>query len=413
MKCIVANPNIAPHVKESVLAYQENDLLKTFYTTFFEHSKYPLTNFLGTILPALKKEFKRRSFEELPYHFIKAYPYKELLRVFAARKLNPVLTDKIWEWAEHSFDRWVAMQLKADIDFIHVTENACLSTLKKAKQLNITSFYEQPSIHHLSYTDIVKNQHLKYPIFLKNEMNTVHDLHGKRRDQRRDDELFLADKIICNSTFTKKSLIKAGLPEDNIITVPLGFPVVSPLVKEKKIGEKIIFMYAGNLSIGKGSHILLETWKELKLNKKHVELWLVGKNHLPETFLTGLDDNVKFFGNIPRTDLMDTYGNAHVFVHPTLADGFGMVITEAMACGLPVIATYNCAGPDIITDKKNGLLIPADDKNALKDAISWCLSNQSKLIEMGIEAKQKAASYSWADYRKKLVEQVITNLSYK
>lgn len=409
MKGIISNPNIAPHVKESVLAYHEAGLLEVFYTSFFEHSQYRLTNILG-LVPNLKREFKRRSFEELPYHLIKAKPLKELLRVFASRKLSPILTDKIWEWSELSFDKWVASNIKRDLSFIHVTEHAALATLKKARQFNVFSFYEQPSIHHQSFTEIVKNQILKYPVFKTEATSLLHNETAARRNKRRDEELRLANKIICNSTFTKNSLIKSGITPSAILTIPLGFPLVCKESSTQK-QEKIIFMYAGNLSLGKGSHILLQAWKELKINDKHAELWLVGKNHLPKIFLEGLGNNVKFFGNIPRTDLMKMYQNASVFVHPTLADGFGMVITEAMSSGLPVIATYNCAGPDIIDHQKNGLLIPADDVDSLKNMINWCLSNQSQLIEMGVEAKQKASSYSWADYRKNLVEQVIANLS--
>lgn len=410
MKGILANPNIGPHAKESVLAYYENNLLDTFYTTFFEHSKYPLSNFLGFIAPSLKQEFKRRSFEELPYHFIKSYPFKELMRVFAARKLNPLLTDKIWEWAELSFDKWVASKIHKDLTFIHVYEHGALASLQQAKKLNVKCFYEQPSIHHRSFTEIIKNQLLKYPAFNTKVINLLHDENAVRRNQRRDQELILADKIICNSTFTKNSLIKAGVNENNIITVPLGFPIANETILPKDSVKKIIFMYAGNLSLGKGSHILIEAWKDLKLNHKQAELWLIGKNNLPAAFLIGLNDTIKFINNVPRSDLMKIYQKAHVFIHPTLADGFGMVITEAMSCGLPVIATYNCAGPDIITEKGNGLLIEADNKEAIKNSIIWCLTNQTKLIEMGIEARNKARSYPWSAYRKDLAEQVIKNI---
>lgn len=411
MKGIVANSNIAPHVKESVLAYQENDMLDMFFTTFYEHSKYPLTQVLGKIFPSLKKEFRRRSFEELPYEKIRGYPFKELLRVFAARKLDPVLTDKIWEWGEHSYDRWVANQLYPDLDFAHVTENACLQTLERAKKLNIPAFYEQPSIHHQTFTTIFKIQHELYPIFKQNKMTLVHEEHGERRNKRRDDELKLADYIICNSSFTKTSLLAAGVDSNKILTVPLGFPlVVNEETVVKKINGPLIFLYAGNLSLGKGTHILLDTWKKLNFPPNKAVLWLVGKNHLPETFTHSLGNNVIFFGNIPRADLMDLYTKAHAFVLPTLADGFGMVITEAMSRGLPVIATQNCAGPDLITSGQDGLIIPANDQNALAETLNWCIMNPIRLAEMGIEAKNRAKKYSWAEYRKNLVNTVKAKL---
>jgi len=412
LKGIVSNPNIAPHVKESVLAYQENHLLANFYTTFIEHSKYPLSRVLSFIFPNLIKEFKRRSFEELSYHLVKTKPCQELLRVAAARKLNPIITDKIWERNELSFDRWVASKLKEDLSFVHVTEHAALATIKKAKNINIKIFYEQPSIHHQEFTKIINNQLIKYPAFDTEAIKLLNNSDSFRRNQRRDEELSLADFIICNSTFTKNSLINAGIKETNILTIPLGFPEVKiKTIKPKKV-DQLIFISAGNLSLGKGSHILLQAWQDLSLLPDQAELWLIGKNNLPAAFMHELPQNIKFFGNIPRNELMEMYTKAHILVHPTLADGFGMVISEAMSCGIPVITTHNSAGPDIIIHEKSGLLINADDKLALKNSILWCLQHKTELIEMGNQALKTAAAYPWAAYRKNLVSQVQNSLKF-
>lgn len=411
LKGIVSNPNIAPHVKETVLAYEEYNLLKAFYTTFVEHSRYPLSILLSIIFPNLKKEMKRRSFEELSYDFIKTKPYYELIRVISARKLYPIITDRIWERSELSFDKWVAKNLRKEMDFIHVTEHAALATLKKAKDLKITTFYEQPSIHHSAFSKILQTQLTDYQDFNTKSIILLHNADSKRRNIRRDEELSIADYVICNSSFSKKSLISAGINKDKIIVLPLGFPDTELTTPITKKNLQIIFLSAGNLSVGKGSHLLIESWKELKLSD--TELWFVGKNNLPEKFMTQLPSSIKFFGNVPRQDLMNMFEKVNVLIHPTLADGFGMVISEAMSHGVPVIATTNCAGPDIIEHHISGLIIPANDKISLKKSIIWCLENPEKLNEMGEQALKKAKSYPWSEYRRRLAAEVSTALKYR
>ncbi|MGO4876819.1 glycosyltransferase family 4 protein [Pedobacter psychrotolerans] len=399
MKGIISNPNIAPHIKENVLAYQQSGLLKNFFTTFIEHPKYPLSRILMFFFPHLTKEFKRRSFEELSYNLVKTKPYRELFRVFSSRKLNALFTDRIWEQNELSFDSWVAKNLNRDLDFVHVTEHAALATLKRAKSLGITSFHEQPSIHHTVFSKIINGQLKTYTDFNSESIQLLYDSNSIRRNQRRDEELLLADYVICNSTFTKKSLVIAGVKEQKILVIPLGFPEVEHHYSASKNTSKIIFLAAGNLSVGKGSHILIEAWKEMQSLPSGAELWFVGQNNLPVTFMKGLPDTIKFFGNIPRPDLMKMYTKAHVLIHPTLADGFGMVISEAMSCGLPVITTFNSAGPDIIEPYKNGLLINSNDKSAIQKSVVWCIENKYKLGEMGRQALHKAESYPWSAYR--------------
>jgi glycosyltransferase involved in cell wall biosynthesis len=401
----VACPNIAPFISESVLAYQEAGYLDKFYTTFFNHKDYPLTRTLIKLFPQLEKDFKRRDINEIEYALISGKPFKELLRVFSARKLNPIITDKIWEWSELNFDKWVASKLHPQLTSIHTYEHAALSTLKRAKQLGITSFYEQPSQHHALFRSIVQEQIKKYPEFNTNQIKLLYDAKSVRRNFRRDEELKICDFILCNSTFTKNSLISAGITEEKIITIPYGFPETSPTLEQTPQSDKVIFMNAGNHNLRKGIHLLYGAWKACDFRDK-AELWMIGKNQLPNYFLKGLPENIKFIPNIPRTELMELYSKANVFILPTLADGFGMVISEAMSKGVPVITTYNSGGPDIIEDKKNGLLIPPNDIEAISSALKWSVENKHRLAEMGIRAYEKASSYPWSTFRKNLTSKI-------
>lgn len=91
-----------------------------------------------------------------------------------------------------------------------------------------------------------------------------------------------------------------------------------------------------------------------------------------------------------------------VLVFPTLFDGFGMVISEAMSQGTPVIATYNSAGPDLIEHGRNGWLVEAGSSPALQATIQELINNPAAIARAGVEAMETAGLRPWAVFRQEL-----------
>ena len=87
---------------------------------------------------------------------------------------------------------------------------------------------------------------------------------------------------------------------------------------------------------------------------------------------------------------------------PTIADGFGLVHLEAMACGVPVITTENCGS--VVDHNKDGLIIPIRDPIAIADAIIKIVENRNLRDKMSRAAKIKASKYTWSQYKKRLLE---------
>ena len=87
---------------------------------------------------------------------------------------------------------------------------------------------------------------------------------------------------------------------------------------------------------------------------------------------------------------------------PTLSDGFGLVVAEAMAHGLPVITTDQAGAADLVTPD-NGLIVPAADPRALADALQWCLDNRDRLQAMRFHALETARRRQWPDFRRDLI----------
>jgi len=124
------------------------------------------------------------------------------------------------------------------------------------------------------------------------------------------------------------------------------------------------------------------------------ELRLVGGGQQPEPLPPG----VVCLGQTLREALLREMSEADVFVFPSLFEGFALVILEAMAVGLPVITTPNTAGPDLIEDGKEGLIVPAGDANALREAMQSLLHNPERARSMGRAAHEKAKEFTWERY---------------
>ena len=111
-----------------------------------------------------------------------------------------------------------------------------------------------------------------------------------------------------------------------------------------------------------------------------------------------INAHVRFMGAVSRDELRARYQASHVFVFPSYFEGFGLVLLEAMACGLPVITTDRDRGIDIL-DGKTGQLVAAGDMDALVESLRWFSKNRNELPAMRNAARAKAEQYTWRKYR--------------
>jgi glycosyltransferase involved in cell wall biosynthesis len=179
----------------------------------------------------------------------------------------------------------------------------------------------------------------------------------------------------------------------------------------------VTFAYVGRLVSGKGLDQLLDAFAGLKRESTHdVSLLLVGDG-ADEARLRkrcaqeGLDD-VVFAGFHDDAALPQLYAAADVFVFPTLGETFGMVVLEAMACGLPVIST-SAAGEirERIDEGVNGFVVPPADPKALRARMELLASDASLRARMGEAARAKVAGQSpavWAEAFEGAVEKILS-----
>ena len=168
---------------------------------------------------------------------------------------------------------------------------------------------------------------------------------------------------------------------------------------EQKYGDQVV--YAGVLIPRKGVHFLLDAFAKVNREVPTARLLLVGN---PENAqyaqslrdqVEGLELNgtVAFQNHEPQRELGRRIARARVFVLPSLSEGLGRVVVEAMACGTPVIGSRVGGIPEMIEDSVTGFLVPPGHVEALADRIRWVLSHREEAQEMGQRARESAKAF--------------------
>ncbi|WNZ27306.1 glycosyltransferase family 4 protein [Leptolyngbya sp. NK1-12] len=414
MSVTLAHLMPAPFVQQVGRALFEAEMLDQFATTLVDH---PDTAWLKTahrfaklLKFDLAHQLSRRAVSEFPVSLVKSYALPELLRLLVARiDQDKRLTDVVFHWGLNQFDHWVAKQIPGS-QAVYGYEYGCLATFQAAKQQNIARIYDVPSPEHDFVENLLEKEFRKFPE-LQSPYRQYCRARQEIRTERRRQEWQLADLIIANSEFTKASYVAAGVDENKVRVVPYGAPSVHPEAYTHSVPNnvKVRFLWAGTFSVRKGAHYLLQAWKQLH-PEAAAQLDVYGAMGLPESLLRMVSDSVYMTGTVPRSELYPIYRRSDVLVFPTLCDGFGMVVTEAFAQGLPVITTDRAGAADLVQHGVNGLIIPAGDVQALAEALEWCITHRLELREMRQAALETAKNWQWSDYRHRLIQQLEAGL---
>jgi glycosyltransferase involved in cell wall biosynthesis len=215
-------------------------------------------------------------------------------------------------------------------------------------------------------------------------------------------EVKLATHFLCASSLTKKSLTFKGISEDKIKVIPYGVDTSKFTFSERKQSENFKVIFIGSLNQRKGITYLLDALAEMI----NVELTIVTRGIYDETLIQNYNFPIHVVIDVPHEKLQDELHKAHCFVLPSILEGFGQVILEAMATGIPVIATENTAAIDIIENEVDGFVTPIRDVQAIKENLEKLQSDFSLVKIMGKAAYKKAKIYTWEKFRNDLVTQI-------
>ena len=181
---------------------------------------------------------------------------------------------------------------------------------------------------------------------------------------------------------------------DNVIAIPNPLSIY-PKKTAKLVEKKVIVV--GSHSYNKGYDLLLLSWQKIVESNPDWELHIYGKKDIDSTFINLADilklSNSVFFHE-PVVNIQEKYLDASIAVLPSRTEGFGMVLIEAMACGVPCVAVDCPSGPkDLINKKEDGFLVENGNVDELVKSINLLISDEKLRKDMGLKAKDNVKRY--------------------
>ena len=214
------------------------------------------------------------------------------------------------------------------------------------------------------------------------------------------DETFaMADAVICASSFTQHSLAAAG---SKVPAHVVGYGVDLDLFSPRTVAptsNPLTVGFVGALSQRKGARYLLGAMAALP--KGAAKLILYTRAKVDRDLIRGFESvDVEVRGGLSDAELAADLKQCDLVALPSIAEGFGLVILEAMACGVPVLCTTSTGGADFITHRQNSLLIAPGSTEAIQQELDWALAHRSELFQIGQAARVEAEKHTWATYRR-------------
>lgn len=283
-----------------------------------------------------------------------------------------------------------------------------LHSLRRARALGARTLLEHPMCHAGFYNEIIERE---CRVALRGAGSNGR--YSRAFLRRMEAEYAAADHISVLSSYARDSFLRAGFPAERLLRLPVGVDAdhFTPATEAERArraaelaeGRPLRILCVSRLELLKGTRYLLRAFRRLRGRK---ELCLVGAvfPEVAQHLARDAGPDVRVIGAATPQELPDWYRSADLFCFPTLCDGFGLVILEAMAAGLPVVCTRESGGPDVIRDGESGLLVPSRDEEAVADGLQSLMESPERRRALG-EAARRAVlgGFTLPQYRARIV----------
>lgn len=345
------------------------------------------------ILPKfIYNKISNRIIADVPSDKIKLFPFLEFKTLWRLKKGKN--TEDVFNDRNKRFQELIPDKYLREADVVIGFDTSSWILIERCRKLGKKFILDVSIGHPLAKEEIFNELKNRYPDW-DNQIKTKE----KKLVEIELKEIALADTIVVPSAFVKNTYKCHGVDESKIFVNPFGTDINHFSAKRysKIADKKIRFLFFGALTARKGLPLLLEVWTEMANDA--CELFIAGYGKMPDSFI--LPKGVTNLGTIGKNERFNLYKQADVFVFPSYFEGFAQVQIEAAACGLPLISTYNAGGEELITNDKNGYLISAGDKNALRISMQKFVNSPELIEKMGQIASEKAKLFTWDSYGNK------------
>lgn len=211
-----------------------------------------------------------------------------------------------------------------------------------------------------------------------------------------------ADIILAPSNFVKNTFDDINKKKIKVLGFGADTDQFYPIDKIQKSKKYFDILFIGQKSLRKGLHYLIDAFQ--KFTHPNKRLHIVGSDTEDINFFKNKIKNEKIiiYGHVPQFKLNSIINKCHVFVLPSIEDGFGIVVLQAAAAGCPSIVSQNTGAADFVSKNSCGFVVPIRDPNAIADNLQTFSDDRNLLNEFSSNALKASNNYTWSDYVDKL-----------
>lgn len=259
-----------------------------------------------------------------------------------------------------------------------------LACLKKARRQGTITLLENPARHPQDWHRAGVEECKRFGISARQRSTVLPTPLIRRMEQ----EFELCDRIVVPSALSYRSFAQCGLGHKTVVVKPA---VDTEFFTPRQSPQRTLFRvcFVGRVELAKGAGYLLQAWHRLALS--NAELVMVGdvKPEMQSLLRTYADSTVRMLGVLPPPAVRAYYRESDLFVFPSVNEGLAQVLLEAMSSGLPVVASDHSGADDLVTEGKDGFVVPVRDIDRLAEAIHWCCQHREQTEAMGCAARAK------------------------
>jgi len=368
----------------------EAGILQQFYTDVC--SSVPPLNLLDTVWPTafrpnlVRRLLGRRLPDGIPRDRVTTTLSSSLFTALQQRLgRSPIPHAKLFQTA-------IAQQFHGATVLYSNFINSDVDVFQQAQQQGLRTVYEMIISPEIPY--ILDEEHRAFPGLEPAEpMDCIQA--GTERDRQK---WAVSDRILVPSPYVQQALEQFGVNRDRIHLVPYGLS--EDWLNQPATPQRGRILFVGSVRLLKGSHYLAEAARLLKRRGVDCEVRVVGSVP-PNLMYHPAFDGPVYVGPVPRSQIQQEFQAADVFVFPTLCDSFGLVQLEAIAFGVPVIATPHCGS--VVRDGVEGFIVPVRNATAIADRVEQLVSDRPLRDRLSHNARQRAAQFTWTHYGDRLL----------
>jgi glycosyltransferase involved in cell wall biosynthesis len=305
------------------------------------------------------------------------------------------LAQQLEPWLHRSFARWARRRVGEG----HFVGVKCLSGVAEeafaGPEPRLIKVLARGSSHIEEQFDLLLAEERRVGVPLQRP--------SRWRVERELREYTMADVVLVLSSFARQSFLARGFPEDRLRTLQLGSDVklfrpsrgvIEERCRRILAGEPLRLLNVGAFSFRKGAFDLVQIARGCQGRMTMRAVGDQPRETLPvRRKAAGL---IEFVKRQPETMLPHFYAWADVFVFPTIEDGYAVVLAQAQAAGLPILATTNCAAPDMLREGKSGWVLPIRRPEQFVARLEWCDAHRHELAQMARHVYDSSEQRDWS-----------------